>query len=64
MFAPNADDIVAAIDLQTEAKIGFRDAMVVLAAAESYCDVLWTEDFNDGQLLRGVLIRNPFSNLE
>lgn len=51
MFAPNADDIVAAIDLQTETKIGFRDAMVVLAAAESDCDVLWTEDLNDGQLL-------------
>lgn len=64
VFAPTADDIVAAIDLQTEAKIGFWDAMVVLAAAESECDVLWTEDLNDGQLLRGVRIRNPFSDHE
>jgi predicted nucleic acid-binding protein len=35
--------------------------MIVLAAAESGCDVLWTEDLNDGQLLRGVRIRNPFA---
>jgi predicted nucleic acid-binding protein len=64
VFVPTADDIVAAIDLQTQAKIGFWDAMVVLAAAESECDVLWTEDLNDGQLLRGVRIRNPFSDHE
>lgn len=61
IFAPSADDIVSAIDLQTEAKIGFWDAMVVLAAAESGCDVLWTEDLNDGQVVRGVRIRNPFA---
>ena len=43
------------------AKVGFWDAMIVLAAAESGCDVLWTEDLNDGQELRGVQIRNPFT---
>jgi predicted nucleic acid-binding protein len=64
VFAPKADDIVAAIDLHTQTKIGFWDAMVVLAAAESDCDVLWTEDLNEGQLLRGVRIRNPFSDHE
>jgi predicted nucleic acid-binding protein len=34
--------------------------MVVRAAAESGCDVLWTEDLNDGRLLRGVRVRDPF----
>ena len=48
VFSPTADDIVAAIDLQTQARIGFWDAMIVLAAAESECDVVWTEDLNDG----------------
>ena len=33
--------------------------MIVLAAAESGCDVLWTEDLSDGQLLRGVRIATP-----
>ena len=62
VFAPTAEDVVTAIGLHTQAKIGFWDAMIVLAAAESGCDVLWTEDLNDGQLLRGVRIRNPFGS--
>lgn len=61
VFAPAPEDVVAAIDLHTQAKIGFWDAMIVLAAAESGCDVLWTEDLTDGQVLRGVRIRNPFA---
>ena len=64
VFAPAPADVLAAIDLHVRAKIGFWDAMVVLAAAESGCDVLWTEDLNDGQLLRGVRIRNPFAGTE
>jgi predicted nucleic acid-binding protein len=61
IFAPTADDVLAAIGLHQQAKISFRDAMVVEAAAQTGCDVLWTEDLSDGQLLRGVRIRNPFS---
>jgi predicted nucleic acid-binding protein len=34
--------------------------MIVHAAAELGCDVLWTEDLNDGQVIRGVRIRDPF----
>jgi predicted nucleic acid-binding protein len=60
IFTPRADDVLAAIDLHTRAKIAFWDAMIVLAAAESGCDVLWTEDLSDGQTLRGVRIVNPF----
>lgn len=60
VFAPTAVDVLDAIGLHAEARIGFWDAMIVLAAAESGCDVLWTEDLTDGQRLRGVLIRNPF----
>jgi predicted nucleic acid-binding protein len=64
VFAPATEDILTAIDLHAQAQIGFWDAMIVLAAAESGCDVLWTEDLSDGQLLRGVRIRNPFSDHE
>lgn len=62
VFAPAAEDVLTAIDLHVQSQIGFWDAMVVLAAAESGCDVLWTEDLHDGQLLRGVRIQNPFSD--
>lgn len=64
IFSPTSDDVLAAIGLHAQAKIGFWDAMIVLAAAESGCDVLWTEDLTDGQMLRGVRIRNPFTGRE
>jgi predicted nucleic acid-binding protein len=62
VFAPTAHDVLAAIGLHTQSRIGFWDAMIVLAAAESGCDVLWTEDLSDGQRIRGVHIRNPFAD--
>lgn len=34
--------------------------MIVHAAAESGCDVLWTEDLSNGQVIQGVEIRSPF----
>lgn len=61
VFSPTADDVLMAIQLQQQARLNFWDAMVVEAAAELGCDVLWTEDLNDSQLLRGVRVRNPFS---
>lgn len=64
VFAPRAGDVLAAIDLHVHAQIGFWDAMIVLAAIEAGCDVLWTEDLSDGQLLRGVRIRDPFADAE
>ncbi|MBY0495927.1 MAG: PIN domain-containing protein [Cyanobacteria bacterium] len=61
VFAPTAADVIAAIGLHTQSRIGFWDALIVLAAAETGCDVLWTEDLSDGQLPGGVRIRNPFA---
>jgi predicted nucleic acid-binding protein len=60
-FAPTARDVLAAIALHKKAHINFWEAMIVQAAAESACDVLWTEDLGDHQLLRGVRSRNPFT---
>lgn len=61
VFAPTAGDVLAAIALHQVAHINFWDAMIVQAAAESACDVLWTEELNAHQILRGVRIRNPFT---
>jgi predicted nucleic acid-binding protein len=61
VFAPTADDVLAAIELHQQARITFWDAMIVVAAAQSACDVLWTEDLSDGQRLGGVSISNPFN---
>jgi len=61
VFSPTVADVLAAIDLQKQTRLSFWDAMVVRAAAESGCDILWTEDLNDGQTIRGVHVRNPFA---
>jgi predicted nucleic acid-binding protein len=60
IFASVAEDVLAAIGLQKQMQMSFWDAMVVLAARESGCSVLWTEDLNDGQLVKGIRVRNPF----
>jgi predicted nucleic acid-binding protein len=60
VFAPTAPDVLAAIDLHKRLQLGFWDAMIVHAAAQSGCDVLWTEDLQDGQIVQGVRVRNPF----
>jgi predicted nucleic acid-binding protein len=62
VFAPVAEDVLAAIAFQKQWRISFWDAMVVLAATESGCHVLWTEDLNNGQVIGAVRIRNPFSS--
>jgi predicted nucleic acid-binding protein len=64
VFSPTADDVLAAIGLHARSNIAFWDAMIVLAAAESACDVLWTEDLSDGQVLQAVRIRNPFTHAD
>ena len=60
VFVPRLDDVIRAIALHKRTGLNFWDAMIVHAAAETGCDVLWTEDVNDGQLIAGVRIRNPF----
>ena len=64
VFSPTAGDALAAIGLHAQAKLGFWDAMIVRAAAESACDILWTEDVSDGQVLQGVRVRNPFTDAD
>ncbi|MDQ3420663.1 MAG: PIN domain-containing protein [Acidobacteriota bacterium] len=61
VFSPGAEDVLGAIAVARKAKVSFWDAMILHAAAESGCDVCWTEDLNDSQAWRGVRIRNPFA---
>jgi len=60
VFAPDEDDVVAAIALHRRAGIAFWDAMVLHSAAAMTCDVVWSEDLNPGQSFEGVTVRSPF----
>ena len=53
--------IRAAVGLAQQAILSFRDALVVVAAARTGAEVLYTEDLNDGQEILGVRIANPFA---
>ena len=51
-----------AVLLSRDAVLSFWDALVVVAAARSGANTLYTEDLNNGQVLRGVRVVNPFNN--
>jgi predicted nucleic acid-binding protein len=40
--------------------LSFYDALIVAAALESGCDAVLTEDMQDGRVIEGLTIRNPF----
>jgi predicted nucleic acid-binding protein len=50
----------AAIGLARDHGFSFDDAFLVAAALEAGCDTLLTEDMQDGRLINGLTIRNPF----
>jgi predicted nucleic acid-binding protein len=52
--------ILAAIDLSRLHSFSFWDALVVRAAAVAGCSVLLSEDLQEGQVVDGVRIENPF----
>lgn len=51
--------INSAIDCSIINRLSFWDALVVVSAESARCERLWTEDLNDGQVIRGVRIENP-----
>lgn len=61
VHSPLPDDVIAAATLSTRHRLSFWDAMIVRSAAELRCDTLWTEDLNDGQVIEGVRVANPFT---
>ncbi len=61
VHSPLPDDVIAAASLSSRHQLSFWDAMIVRSAAELRCDTLWAEDLNDGQVIEGVQLSNPFT---
>src|SRR5262249_7126427 len=57
---PDVTDVLAAIDLTRLRSISFWDALIVRAAENAGCAVLLSEDLQDGEVISGVRIKNPF----
>ena len=60
LVVPDLDDILAAIDLHRLHEFSFWDALVLRAAKEAACIVLFSEDLQPGRVVDGVQIVNPF----
>jgi predicted nucleic acid-binding protein len=57
----NSSEIIErGIDISIISKISFWDALLIAAAEYSKCIEIITEDLNDGQIINGIRIRNPF----
>lgn len=49
-----------AIDISIQTQFSFWDSLILSAAENADCDILYSEDLNDGQIVNGVTIKNPF----
>ena len=58
--APEVADILAAIDLHRLHGLSFWDALILRAAKQAGCTVLFSEDMQETREIDGVRIVNPF----
>ena len=57
---PDSSLYSQALSISSETGFSFYDSLIVASAIASECEILWTEDLQDGQRVRGVEVRNPF----
>ena len=48
-----------AIDTSIQYRMSFWDSLVIVSAESAKCQFLYTEDLNEGQIIRNVKIQNP-----
>jgi predicted nucleic acid-binding protein len=60
LHAPDAGDVLAAIDIHRQTGASFWDAMILHSAKEQGCQILHSEDLNAGQAYEDIRVRNPF----
>ena len=53
-----------AIDILVSNKVSFWDALIISSAEHAHCEFIYTEDLNDGQVIRGIKIINPLNFIQ
>ena len=53
--------IEQAIDISIETQFSFWDSLILSAAISADCTVVYSEDLNSRQIVRGITIKNPFA---
>jgi len=57
---PNLSLYETCLDLQTETRYSFSDSLIIAAAIQGGCNLLYSEDLQDGQEIHGTMIVNPY----
>jgi len=52
--------ILRAMEIEKSYSLSFWDALIIAAAYSKNAQIILTEDLNDGQLIEGMKIQNPF----
>lgn len=58
---PDAGFYRRAIALQQRYKLSFYDSLIVQAAIDLGCTILYSEDLQDGQRFEKLTVKNPFN---
>lgn len=61
VIQPTSAMLLSAIDTSERYRLSFWDSLVIEAAAAADASILYTEDLNAGQVVRGIRILNPFT---
>lgn len=57
---PEVSDVLAAIDLHRLHRLSFWDSLVLRAAKQAGCKVLYSEDLQHQRAVEGIRVVNPF----
>lgn len=57
---PDAGLFQLALEVKAETGYSFYDSLIVAGALRAGCNRLYSEDMQDGQVVRGLVIENPF----
>jgi predicted nucleic acid-binding protein len=54
--------ILEAIDIHSQHKYSFWDSVIIAAAIEGGAGTILSEDLSDKQVIKGIIIKNPFTS--
>ncbi|HNQ06719.1 MAG TPA: PIN domain-containing protein [Tetrasphaera sp.] len=57
----DAELVVRAAETSTSHQVSIWDAMIIETARLAGCATLYSEDLQDGLIVRGVTVQNPFA---
>ena len=61
VVSPDGEYIKTALDIAATTGYSLYDALIISAALKAGCNILYTEDLQNGQKIRDLTIVNPFT---